>query len=809
MPTKNLLQSIVFSSTLRRFIKHGDKMNLSGKSSSASRVAFFGPQRVVLTPLAIAIGFAFAQVSFAQQTPSPASAEAASDDTLQLDRVVVTGTSTARSKLKQSVSTSTISAEQLQNSKAASSAEVLRAIPGLRAEASGGEGNANLGVRGLPMSDGGGRYVQLQEDGLPVLLIGDMSFATADQFVRTGYWNDSIEVIRGGSASTLSTNSPGAIVNFIGKTGRDAGGAVGLSFGLGNRQFRTDFEQGGSLGKDTGMYYHIGGFYRQGQGPRNTNVNVENGGMIRASLTKEFGKDGYLRATFKHLSDSTPTYLPVPVKANGSKIEEFPTIDPRRAFFVSSNFATDTTFDRSGNKQVLNPQDGLTVKTTSVGFEGKANLGDGFSITNKFRTSQINGSFIGVFPAGGQPTTYTGKTPVFSVHLFNTDLDNFNNTFNDLRLSKEFSLGGSNKVTVLGGLFTGTQHVGETWHWNRYNFELTGSNARVLDNAGNVTISPVAQAFATWGGCCFRSIDVTVNAFAPYLAATFDMGPISVDASVRSDNHRGSGSVRVLGDDKGQFAEPKGNTVSYKTKANSYSLGGNYEIDRNIAAFARLSSGASWKSPDRVVYFDSPSTIGSTVPYPINKIEQAEVGLKARSGGLSGFLTLFSAKTKEGAGYELTTQTVKNNSYKATGLEAEVGARFGSFRVQGGATFTSAKLTSGENSGKTPRRQAKLVYQVSPSYAVGDFEVGGSLIGTTKSFAQDDNIVELPGYSTVNLFANYAVTKNLTVSAGVNNLFNTLGYTEAEGQNNLGNNPLYIARAINGRTATIGLKISF
>ena len=46
-------------------------------------------------------------------------------------------------------------------------------------------------------------------------------------------------------------------------------------------------------------------------------------------------------------------------------------------------------------------------------------------------------------------------------------------------------------------------------------------------------------------------------------------------------------------------------------------------------------------------------------------------------------------------------------------------------------------------------------------------------------------------------------------SLGVNNLFNTLGYTEAEGQGNLTNNPLYIARAINGRSARVSLKYSF
>ena len=52
-------------------------------------------------------------------------------------------------------------------------------------------------------------------------------------------------------------------------------------------------------------------------------------------------------------------------------------------------------------------------------------------------------------------------------------------------------------------------------------------------------------------------------------------------------------------------------------------------------------------------------------------------------------------------------------------------------------------------------------------------------------------------------------TDATSYSLGVNNLFNKLGYTEAEGQNNLGSNPLYIARSINGRTVKASLKYQF
>jgi outer membrane receptor for ferrienterochelin and colicin len=102
-----------------------------------------------------------------------AAAPAAPADGLNLDRVIVTGTAVAKSKMDPTVSASTIDSESIVKSGAQSAAEVLRSVPGLRSESSGGEGNANITARGVPILAGGSRYVSIHEDGLPVLLIGD------------------------------------------------------------------------------------------------------------------------------------------------------------------------------------------------------------------------------------------------------------------------------------------------------------------------------------------------------------------------------------------------------------------------------------------------------------------------------------------------------------------------------------------------------------------------------------------------------------------------------------------------------------
>jgi len=91
------------------------------------------------------------------------------NDGLGLQEVVVTATPAGSPKMQSSVSVSTLNADALQQLQPLSAADVLRDIPGIRSEASGGEGNANVAVRGLPVASGGAKYVQFQEDGLPVL----------------------------------------------------------------------------------------------------------------------------------------------------------------------------------------------------------------------------------------------------------------------------------------------------------------------------------------------------------------------------------------------------------------------------------------------------------------------------------------------------------------------------------------------------------------------------------------------------------------------------------------------------------------
>lgn len=172
-----------------------------------------------------------------------------------------------RDRLDSATSTSALKGDDIQRFGPRPLGDVLRTMAGLRVANGIGEGNNNYTVRGLPLAAGGSKYMQFQEDGLPVLEFGDLFNVATDVYVRNDFTVNAIEPIRGGSASTFASNSPGGIINLISRTGEQEGGRALLTTGLGFDQRRLDFDYGAKLGENTRFY--VGGFYRSGEGPRN------------------------------------------------------------------------------------------------------------------------------------------------------------------------------------------------------------------------------------------------------------------------------------------------------------------------------------------------------------------------------------------------------------------------------------------------------------------------------------------------------------------------------------------------------------
>jgi outer membrane receptor protein involved in Fe transport len=802
---------------------------------------------------------------------TPAFAQDSSDETIaEGEEIIVTAVARGQNRIESSVSVSSIGAEAIANLAAPSAADLIRQIPGIRSEASGGEGNANIAVRGIPVSTGGARYIQLQEDGLPILEFGDIIFGNADNFLRADRSVARVEAVRGGSASTFASNAPGAVINFISKTGKEEGGAIQASVGLDFETYRLDFDYGAPLADD--LYFHVGGFYRTGEGPRDIGYNGYDGGQIKANLTKEFD-GGYIRFHAKYLNDTTPTILPQPVRVGGSNsnpnYQAIPGFDPRTASLYSPFLTPAVTLDGNNNPATFDFREGLSVQSLAFGIESEIDVGSGWTLTNRFRFADNSGGFLSPFPAGagaaqgvansiggagssilfatgpnaGQAAnaaTIGGNGLLTNVVNFNTRLNSLDNITNDFRVNKAFEIGGGS-ANFTTGFYLSRQTIDTDWLWTSHVQTVQGDGQAVLvdiRNAGGQLVTQngtVGFGANFFGNCCRRSYDVDYSTYAPFASLSLELDRLTIDASIRYDFGDASGTITGadtgFGVGVGSFdfnrngaistAEaqtsilPLGNArpVNYNFDYFSYSLGANYLLTDDLGLFARYSRGGR-HTADRSLFSPAVSTTDGSLPGGdagvVATVNQLEVGTKYQAGGVSLFATAFYAKTAE-TNVELAPLELFDSTFEAFGLELEGAYRTGPFTLSAGATWTDAQIEDAldiSTIDNTPRRQADLVYQATAQYDTEMFTLGANIVGTTDSFAQDNNQLKLPAFSQVNAFVAVRPIERVEIGLNATNLLNSEGFTEAE-EGSIPANQIVRARSIAGRTVLASVRFDF
>lgn len=786
------------------------------------------------------------------------------------EEIIVTAVARGQNRLESSVSVSAIGAQAIANLAAPSSADLIRQIPGIRSEASGGEGNANIAVRGIPVSTGGARYIQLQEDGLPILEFGDIIFGNADNFLRADRSVARVEAVRGGSASTFASNAPGAVINFISKTGEQEGGAIQASVGLDFESYRLDFDYGAPLAED--LYFHVGGFYRTGEGPRDIGYNGYDGGQIKANITKEFD-GGYIRFSAKYLDDTTPTILPQPVRVTGSNAspnyEAIPGFDPRTDALYSPYLTPAVSLDGNNNPASYDFRDGLSVKSLAFGIESEVDVGSGWTLTNRFRFADNSGGFMSPFPAGagaaqgiangiggagssivfatgpsaGQvanPATIGGNGLLTNVVVFNTRLNSLDNVTNDFRVNKQFDIGGGT-ANFTSGFYFSRQTIDTDWLWTSHVQTVQGNGQAALvniRNAGGQTVTQngtVGFGANFFGNCCRRSYDVDYSTYAPFASLSVETGRLTLDASVRYDFGDASGTIAGadsgFGVGVGSFDFDRNGTIStaesqasilplgsarpvnYDFDYFSFSLGANYLLTDDLAAFARYSQGGR-HTADRSLFSPAVSTLDGSLPGGddgvIARVNQLETGVKYQSGGLALYATGFFARTSE-TNVDIAPLRLFDTEFEAIGIELEGSYRTGPFSLSAGATWTDAEIKDALDRttiGNTPRRQADLVYQATAQYDSKQFTLGANVVGTTDSYTQDSNQLKLPGFTQVNAFAAFRPIDRVEVGLNAANLFNATGFTEAE-EGAIPGNAIVRARSIAGRTVLASVRFDF
>lgn len=818
------------------------------------------PIRYALLTTASAAAFLSASAYAQDMQPS----ETGGDDA----EIVVTGVISAagKNKIDTSISVSSLSSEAIADANPTNLAEVFRQLPGIRSESSSGGGNSNINVRGIPISTGGAKFLSLQEDGLPILLFGDHLFAPADGFYKSDATLARVESVRGGTASTLTTNGPGGIINLIGKTGKDGGGSVSFRIGVDHKDYRVDAEYGARLADD--LYFHVGGHFQQGGDYRDSGYSPVSGGQARLSLTKEFDA-GYVRLTGKIIDKKEQAYFPQLVSRTGNATSGV--VGTSLGNFSAANHSLYSNLTRNGlavnGRNQLEPYDladGLDHKVKSIGLETNFDLGSGINLSTKTRYQNISGKFHGLFtygalnaaslagstyfngPRAGQAVTAANLPNGLAsdVAVFDVNLDDNSNFANDIRLSKSFDVGGSSTLDLSVGHFFMQQNFKQDWHWSRL-VTTTENDAALIAVPGSINgLAGVNQAFG-WDGSN-RNYDLEAEVSSPFAALAFKAGDLSFDASVRYDKMSQNGirtagaggpfDLNGSGTITGSEATVSLNTGVVDARADlkadniAWSVGANYLIGDDFSIFGRASSGASFNF-DRALDFGVRNAGGGLLPGAegayVDTVKQYEVGFKAQDlalggGGLDFYGTLFLSKTEE-SNITITPPTGQIRSYDAKGLELEGRYTSGIFSFNATATYTDAQITDARNSagvvnaslvGNRPQRQAKLIWAVTPSFNFDRFRVSASWIGTGDSFANDANTLTQKGYSVVHLTGAVNLTDSLEFSLNVNNLFDKAGITESanDGRESLlasAPNTVTIGRSIQGRTMAANVRFKF
>ncbi|MCX8475562.1 MAG: TonB-dependent receptor [Sphingomonas sp.] len=800
-------------------------------------------------------------------TPSGRDRNAASKPA-PAQEVFSTGVAKGRDRLDSATSTSALKGSEAEKLGPRPLADILRTMPGLRVESGIGEGNANYTVRGLPLAAGGSKYMQIQEDGLPVVEFGDFFNFAADVFSRADFNLAQIETIRGGSASTFASNSPGGLINLISKTGEVEGGAVQVTKGLDYGENRFDMDYGAKLSDS--LRFHVGGFYRWGEGPRNIGFTGYKGGQIKLNITKQF-PNGYIRLHAKYLNDRSPTFAPYFFRLTGTNsdpvIENLPNFDIRKDSVLSPNIGPVVTLDGKNQLARFALANGMHPVSKSVGLEAQFEFG-GWTLTNRARFSANSGDFLRVFPntgdtvaafsaslagAGARATYATGPRAGQLVpadangngllalfYMAETRARNLDNFTNDFRATRVARVGNGN-LTVTGGLYKAIQKLRSEWLHSSLVADIAGDGETAMVDITSAAGVPQTNggyyAYGRGRSSKFRRIfDVKYDITAPYGSFNYHFGKIAIGGSLRYDIGRvrgslfgadlGGGRVGLISYDvtgDGVLTAPERSVaflplsqpapVNYNYAYLSYSGGVNYRIAEPLSFFARYSRGAR-ANADKILFTPVVSTTDGSVVNDEDKydeVRQLEGGMKFRKAGATLNATAFLAHADDHNVLNgSANQTIR--AYRAYGVELEGGYRHGPFSLTAGATYTKAKITEDKLdatlTGKEPRHQPAWTLQATPQFESGRFTLGANVVTITSSYAQDSNLLKMPGFTVVNGFVQFRPLDRVQLMVNAYNLFDTTGFFEIS-QSAIPANGLGSGRAINGRTVSAALRYNF
>ena len=797
--------------------------------------------RQALLALAITAGLlpvcAYAQSTTGQSAPQADDGKL--PDVATLDSVVVSGTAQSKGvrKSEASYSITTASPEQIQEAAPSSTADLLKIVPGVWAESTGGSSGANVFVRGTP-SEGDAPFLTVQLDGSPIFPPPTLSFLENTTLFRLDDTVASVEGLRGGPGPIFSNGQPGVTVNFLQKKGSDTPeGSVRLTLGTDSLR-RLDVHSSGALGRDSGWYYSVGGFVRQTDGVRDPGFESDKGGQLSAVLTKRWD-NGEFSVYARRTDDKNVFYTAVPLTSSngGRDISDFPGIDATTGTLIGPDFRRVTLPTGIGTGTMTRDLgDGRGVGLTVFGGSLDWTLGR-WTISDKFNFLSGDAPTNGLF-TGGNPQTLssfisgnygTGVTGTGSFvngggavaqnqqvltagwWVVDKDLQSFTN---DLRFS--VALTPTNTLTL--GTYYAKYSSNDHW-WLGNNMLLTAEN-----HARRVNLSLSNGRVATrdgFVGTSFYNIvgDYDGRNLAFFVADEWNVSDrVRVDLGLRHEKQEVDGTVwdPVSKDldgnpntlyDNNTSVSTTPRSIDHDDSATSWTAGVNFKLRDGVSLFGRVNSGFTFPQFDNL-------RDGAT-----NKtdIDQYELGLKAGGKSYEMYLTGFYNKFV-GLRYQAFDQNGNNvviiGDSKARGLEFEGAVRpAGTLELAWNATWLKADYGDfADFDGNQVVRQPKFRMRLTPSYywylPFGDLKLFATYTYVGDRYSDPANGQVLPKYSTWDIGGSVYVGDHWEFALSGRNLTDEIALTEGNARviGNATSGGVFMGRPLEGRSYQVSAR---
>ena len=664
-------------------------------STNLSHRGFFTrlASALAFTGATLASGHAYGQEA-ATNDNEPAVVDASTANTSNLEEVVVTGTaaSSGVKKLDASFSISTASLEEIKDAQPSSAADLLKIVPGIWAESSGGESGANIELAGFP-GGGDAPYVTYQINGSPIFpSSGNVSFMDNSSLFRIDESIERAEVLQGGPGVVFSNGQLGATANFILRQGTaDPHGDIGLTVGT-DHGYRVDGFYGGPLTQD--WFVSFGGFYRYSEGVRNSQFPADNGGQLTGTLAHKWDS-GKILFYARVLNDKNLfiTDIPVTVSGNGKdqSVSAFPGFNPNNGTFAGDGLRS-ITVQEAPNQAPISADlaDGRGANLHTFGNDIDVQLNDVVAFSNKMQytggdvncyclfnntspqtlgsyiaqqitTVNGNGAITGPYGLAATGTgTLVGTGAVLNPSSYVASLGfwivqkHIQSFTDDMRFS--FDLFQGNTLTVGG--YVAAYSSDDRWWLGNNELVTATPNAQLinltLDNGVNVTNK------AGLLGSSFFNLIENWNGLntALFFSDSWKWNQWLFDAGYRIEQQKDHGSIGnttsadLDSDPRNLYSKgvsvPDGTynqgvncdtsggkeCSEYNHTMGSWSLGANYELTPHMAVFGRVNHG---------IHFPGFDDLRSGTPQT-QQIDNYEVGFRAQTQTIYGVVDVFRRK---------------------------------------------------------------------------------------------------------------------------------------------------------------------